>query len=143
MRATLEASCIYIPDDLSIWRRHPRQASQQDAHLIARKDGVFRDMAAHHYSRLETRYPEFSKKMDKTGLHKVYERDYENLHSATGAKRAYDDLDLMREFDRCPIGPRNFSFNFRNGWRADLIKGPVGLDPFVVGISPQTAHELL
>ncbi|MGD9971489.1 MAG: glycosyltransferase [Desulfatirhabdiaceae bacterium] len=95
MRAATEFSCVFLPERLAYWRRHEQQASQQQPHIAARKDGVFKRMGEEHYARLVKHFPAISQALAKTGLHEVYARDYAAIRSGQKENQCYEDLDLL------------------------------------------------
>jgi hypothetical protein len=113
MRASLESSCIFLPEELATWRKHSRQASQGSTHLEARKEGLFADMAKKHFSYFLKRYPSISAKISRIGLNTVYERDQQSLRNPSKVVGHYEDPRLMRRaMDELNL--RNLIFDLRD-----------------------------
>lgn len=79
MRACMHHSTVFIPQALATWRRHEKQASQDDRHFAGRLSGHFAEINERHFRNLTHAFPHLAALISQSGLHRAYINDHERV----------------------------------------------------------------
>lgn len=82
MRACMHHSTIFIPKELATWRRHEKQASQNDRHFAGRLSGHFAEINERHFQNLCKKHPHLAALISESGVHRAYINDHERVRRA-------------------------------------------------------------